>query len=204
VIRARRAHPRGDLISGLVAAQDAEGSQLSDAEVISAVALLLFAGNVTTTDVANGLFALLQNPDQLSVLQSDRSLIGNAVEEILRFDPPVVLADRIATTDFDLDGCLIKAGQWLSAGLSSANRDPSIHADPERFDLRRDPIHHVAFGGGRHLCFGAPLARTETQVAISSLISRFPEIRLADPSATPTCKYAPGFHGLADLYVALS
>jgi cytochrome P450 len=203
-IRARRSNPHDDLISGLVAAQDEDGSQLSDAEAISAVALLLFAGNATTTDlIANGLFALLQNPDQLTALQSDLSLIANAVEEMLRYDPPIAVGDRIATTDFDLDGCPIKSGQWLWLGLSSANRDPAIHTEPDRFDIPRDPIHQVSFGGGKHLCLGAPLARIETQIAISSLVTRFPHIRLADPYA-PSYKYVPGFHGLADLRVVLT
>jgi hypothetical protein len=205
VISARRARPGDDLISGLVGVQDTDGSQLTDAEAISAIALLLFAGNVTTTDlIGNGLFALLNHPDQLTILQSDPTLIVNAVEEMLRLDPPVVTADRIATADIDLDGCSISTGQWLWGGLSSANRDPEVHPDPDRLDIRRDPIHHVAFGGGRHLCLGAPLARMETQIAINSLIARFPGIRLADPTATPNYKYVPGFHGLADLHVLLA
>lgn len=204
-IRARRGNPRDDLISGLVAAQDEDGSQLSDAEAISAVALLMFAGNATTTDlIANGLFALLQNPDQLSALQSDPSLIVNAVEEMLRYDPPVAVGDRIAVTDFDLDGCPIKSGQWLWLALTSANRDPAFHSEPDRFDIQRDPVHQVSFGGGRHLCLGAPLARIETQIAISSLITRFPCISLADHSNPPSYKYVPGFHGLADLHVVLT
>ena len=205
VIRARRALPRDDLISGLVAVQDADGSQLSDSEAVSAIALLLFAGNATTTDlIGNGLLALLQHLDQLAALQSDPSLIVNAVEEMLRYDPPVVTGDRIATTDVDLDGCPITPGQWLWPVLSSANRDPVVHADPDRLDIRRDPIHHVSFGGGTHLCLGAPLARMETQIAIGSLVARFPRIRLADPSAVPRYKYVPGFHGLADLHVVLA
>ena len=204
-IRARRDNPHDDLISGLVAAQDEDGSQLSDAEAISAVALLMFAGNATTTDlIANGLFALLQNPDQLSALQSDPSLIVNAVEEMLRYDPPIAVGDRITVTDFDLDGCPIKSGQWLWLALSSANRDPAFHSEPDRFDIQRDPVHQVSFGGGRHLCLGAPLARIETQIAVSSLITRFPRIRLADPSNPPSYKYVPGFHGLADLRVVLT
>jgi cytochrome P450 len=205
VVGARRAVPRDDLISGLVAVQDSDGSQLSDAEAISAIALLLFAGNVTTTDlIANGLFALLRHRDQLTALQSDPALIVNAVEEMLRYDPPVVTADRIATTDMDLDGCPVTRGQWLWTGLSSANRDPAVHADPDRFDIRREPIQHLSFGGGRHLCLGAPLARMETQIAISSLVARFPRIRLTNPPAEPVYKYVPGFHGLADLQVDIT
>jgi cytochrome P450 len=183
-IRTRRAQPRDDLISGLVAVQDADGSQLSDAETVSAIALLLFAGNATTTDlIANGLLALLQHPDQLAALQGDPALIVNAVEEMLRYDPPVVIGDRIATTDLDLGGCPITAGQWLWPVLSSANRDPAVYPEPDRLEIRRDPIQHVSFGGGKHLCLGAPLARMETQIAIGSLVARFPGISLADPSA---------------------
>jgi len=172
---------------------------------VSAIALLLFAGNVTTPDlIANGLFALLQNSKQLAALQSDPTLIVNAVEEMLRYDPTVVTADRMATPDVDLDGCPITAGQWLWLGLSSANRDPAVHTAPDRFDIRGEPIQHVSFGGGRHLCLGAPLARRETKIAITSLVSRFPLIRLADPSVPPRHKYVPGFHGLADLHVLVA
>ncbi len=213
VIEDRRAHLRDHLISGLVAVQDADGSQLSDSEAIrlsdseaiSAIALLLFAGNATTTDlIANGLLALLQHPEELAMLRSEPTLTANAVEEMLRYDPPVVIGDRIATADIDLDGCPVTAGQWLWPVLSSANRDPAIHDDPDRFDIRQDPIQHLSFGGGRHLCLGAPLARMETQIAIGSLIARFPRIRLADPSASPQYKCVPGFHGLTDLHVILA
>jgi cytochrome P450 len=205
VIRARRIRPRDDLISALTAVQDADGSQLSDTEAVSAIALLLFGGNATTTDlIGNGLLALLTNPDQVAALISNPALIDNAVEEMLRYDPPVAIGDRIATTDTNLDGCPITRGQWVWPVLSSANRDPDVHSNPDHFDIQRDPIRHVSFGGGPHLCLGAPLAREETQIAISSLVARFPQIRLADPSAAPHYKYIPGFHGLAELHVHLA
>jgi cytochrome P450 len=204
-INARRAAPGDDLISALLAVQDADGTQLSDDEAIGAIGLLLQAGNVTTTDlIGNGVLALLQHPEQLDALLADPSLIPDAVEEMLRFDPPVVATDRIATADIDVGGCPISKGQWLWPVLTSANRDPAVHPDPDRFDIKRTDIHHVSFGGGPHLCLGAPLARMETQIAIGSLLARFPKIRLADPTEPPHYKMVPGFRGLAELNVLLS
>ena len=204
-INARREAPGDDLISVLVAAQDTDGAQLSDDEALSSISLLLLAGNITTTDlIGNGVLALLQHPGQLDALRADPSLIANAVEEMLRFDPPVVITDRIATADIVVGGCPIEKGQWLWPVLTSANRDPAVYPDPDRFDIRRADIHHVSFGGGPHLCLGAPLARMEAQIAIDSLVARFPQIRLADPAEPPHFKLVPGFRGLADLNVLLS
>ncbi len=188
-----------------MAAQDADGTQLSDDEAVGAISLLLGAGNITTTDlIGNGVLALLQHPDQLDALLADPSLIANAVEEMLRFDPPVVVTDRIATADIEVGGCPITKGQWLWPALTSANRDPAVHPDPDRFDIQRADVHHLSFGGGPHLCLGAPLARMEAQIAIGSLLARFPKIRLADPTEPPHYKMVPGFRGLAELNVLLS
>jgi cytochrome P450 len=200
----RQASPRDDLITHLAAVRDADGSKLSEAEAVSVIILLLFGGNTTTTHlIGNGILALLQHPDQLAALQFEPTLLTNAVEEILRFDPSITLAERVPTTDLDIDGCRIRPGEWLFLILTSANRDPAAHSDPDRFDIRRDPIHHLSFGGGRHLCLGSALARIETQIAIGSLITRFPDIRLAEPSVEPAYKYVPGFRGLAELSVVL-
>jgi cytochrome P450 len=204
-IEDRRAAPGDDLISALVAVQDADGTQLSDEEAVSSISLLLLAGNITTTDlIGNGVLALLQHPEQLAALLVDPSLITNAVEEMLRFDPPVLATDRIPTADIEVGGCPIAKGEWMWPALASANRDPSVHPDPDRFDIRRTDIHHVSFGGGAHLCLGAPLARMEAQIAIGSLLARFPRIRLADPAAPPQYKAVPGFRGLATLEVLLT
>jgi cytochrome P450 len=204
VIRARRVEPREDLISSLVEVRDANGSTLTDLEAVRAIAELLFGGNATTTDlIGNGILALLRNPDQLTALQADPSLITNAVEEILRYDTSVVMGDRIPMNNINLGGCPIKAGEWVWPVLSSANRDPEAHPDPDRFDIRRDPIHHVSFGGGPHYCLGASLARMETQIAIGSLVRRYPDLRLADPSAEPNYKNVYAFRGLSDLHVTL-
>ncbi len=203
-INARREAPGDDLISALLIVQDADGSQLSDDEAIGAIGLLLQAGNVTTTDlIGNGVLALLQHPEQLDALLADPSLITNAVEEMLRFDPPVVATDRIATADFEVGGCPVTKGQWLWPLLTSANRDPAAHPDPDRFDIQRTDTNHVSFGGGAHLCLGAPLARMEAQIAIGSLLARFPRIRLAEPTEPPRFKSVPGFRGLAELNVLL-
>jgi cytochrome P450 len=204
VIEARRTHPRQDLISALVAAQGADGSSLSDAEAVSVIALLLFGGNTTTTDlIGNGILALLQHPEQLALLQAEPGLLGNTVEEILRYDPSITLAERIPTTSLEVDGSAISQGEWMCLLLSSANRDPAAHTEPEAFDIRRAPINHVSFGGGKHYCLGAALARMETEVAIDSLITRFPNLRLAEPQCEPSRKRVPGFHGLCDLLVRL-
>ena len=205
VIEARRRHPQQDLISALVAAQDADGSRLSDAEAVSVIALLLFGGNTTTTDlIGNGILALLQHPDQLELLRTDPGLIGNAVEEILRYDTSITLAERIPTDPVQIEDSKIDQGEWLCLLLSSANRDPAVHVNPDMFDIRRHPNDHLSFGGGRHYCLGAALARLETQVAIGSLVARFPKLRLAAPQSEPSRKNVPGFHGLRDLRVRLT
>jgi cytochrome P450 len=198
----RRARPRDDLISALAAVRSDDGSGLSDQEAVSAIALLLLAGNVTTTDLlGNGLLALLRHPEQLAALRDDPALVPNAVEEMLRYDPPVVATDRIATRAQQIDGHEVMPGEWIWPVLTSANRDPQLNVDPDRFDVRRASVTHVSFGGGAHLCLGAPLARLEAQVAIAALITRFPNLRLADAQSTPPYKFVPGFRGLAALSV---
>ena len=203
-IKARRVDAREDLISDLVAAQDADGTQLSDDEAVSVIALLLFGGNATTTDlIGNGILALLQHPEQLAALRAHPDLIDNAVEETLRFDPSVTVAERIPMTRHEIDQSVIAEREWLCLLLSSANRDPAVHPDPDTFDIRRDDIQHVAFGGGRHFCIGSALARMEAQIAIGSLVARFPRLRLAEPNAEPSYKSVPGFRGLSALEVLL-
>lgn len=205
-LRRRRIDPGDDLISTLIAVQDADGDQLSDDEAVSAIALLLLAGNITTTTdlIGNGLLALLQHPDQLDALRAAPSLIDNAVEEMLRYDPPVLATDRIAMAEMSIGGCPIRKREWIWPVLSSANRDPAMHPAPDRFDTRRENIHHVSFGKGPHLCVGAPLARMEAQIALGSLIKRFTNIALADPAVPLQFKLVPGFRGLIELPVLLS
>jgi len=202
VIADRRTFPRGDLVSALIAAQD-ESDRLDDAEMIGTCSLLLSAGNVTTTDlIGNGVFALLQHPDQLRLLQQDPSLIANAVEEMLRYDSPVTEAGRIPLEDVAIAGCPISRGATIVPSLAAANHDPAVYPNADRFDITRADTHHHSFGGGPHYCLGAPLARLEAQVAVSALIRRFPGIRLA-AGATPVRRFLPGFHGFLSLSVTV-
>ncbi len=190
----RRAAPGDDLISDMIRAELA-GDRLTEAEMVRQCNLLLVAGNVTTTDlIGNGIKALLEHPDQLALLRDDPGLIRNAVEEILRFDSPVVNSGRIANRDIDVGGCPVHAGESLNVSLAGANRDPDAYPDPDYFDIERADTHHQSFGGGRHLCLGAHLARVEAQEAILGLLRRFDHLQFAPRG------YAwhaiPGFRGL--------
>jgi cytochrome P450 len=202
-IAEHRARPREDLISGLIAAQ--EGSDvLSDYEMTGILILLLIAGNVTTTDlIGNCVLALCQRPDQLRKLQADPSLIGATIEETLRYDSPVLGTSRIPLQDVEVSGCPIPAHDTVVVSIAGANRDPAVTPDPERFDITRPEIRHHAFGGGPHYCLGAPLARLEGQIAIGTLVRRFPHLRL-DPARPPERRLLPAFHGLISLQVLIS
>lgn len=179
VIEERRRAPKDDLLSGLIAAEE-RGDALSADEVIATCMLLLVAGNETTTNlISNGMLALFRNPDQLELLRSNPSLIESAVEELLRYDPPVQGTGRVAKESLEIDGRAVEEGQLVFCLLAAANRDPAQFADPERLDLTRGDNRHVAFGFGIHYCLGAPLARIEAQAAFSTLLRRMPELRQA-------------------------
>ena len=198
-VERRRAHPTDDLIGKMVAAEE-EGEQLTEREIVTMCDLLLVAGNVTTSDlIGNGVRALLENPDQLRLLQQRPSLLPNAIEEMMRYDPPVTQTGRIAPRDVEIGGVPIRQGQSITTDLGAANRDPDVYPDPDRFDVEREDTHHQAFGGGAHLCLGAHLARLEAQEAIGGLIERFPRLRASDRSFT--YKRVPGFRGLAEYWV---
>lgn len=175
----RRTALGNDLISDMIRAE-LEGDRLTETEMVRQCNLLLVAGNVTTTDlIGNGIRTLLEHPDQLALLRDDPGLIRNAVEEILRFESPVVNSGRIANRDIDVGGCPVHAGESLNVSLASANRDPEAYPDPDRFDIQRADTHHQSFGGGRHLCLGAHLARVEAQEAILGLLRRFDRLQMA-------------------------
>jgi pimeloyl-[acyl-carrier protein] synthase len=176
----RRARPADDLLSALVAAEDA-GQKLSEEELHGTVALLLAAGNETTTNlIGNGLLALLRHPAELARLRADPALIERAVEELLRYDSPVQLTGRIAKEDVDFHGTRFRKGQNVILLLGAANRDPEVFAEPDRLDLTRADVDHLSFGHGHHFCLGAQLARLEAQIALGELVRRFPQLRLAD------------------------
>lgn len=200
-IAERRAAPTDDLISGMIAAEEA-GAMFNDEEIVTMCALLLAAGNVTTTDlIGNGMLALLQHPDQMELLREDPSLVKNAVEEMLRFDSPVTETGRIPLEDTMIGGCPVGKGASLLPVLSAANHDPAVYDEPHRFDITRADTHHHSFGGGVHFCLGAPLARLEAQMAVATLVQRFPNLRLADERLER--RLIPGFRGLVRLPVLI-
>lgn len=201
LIAERRAQPCGDLISDM-ARRQGEGAQLSDTELRINLSALLVGGNLTTTDlIGNGVRLLLTHPQELAKLKADPKLAGSTVEEILRFDPPVDSTGRIASADIVVAGCPVSTGQSMSFQLRAANRDPDVFEDPDRFDITRKHRPHMAFGGGEHICIGAPLARLEAQVALVKLFTRFPNLRLADPDVAPVWRRLPFFRGLERLDV---
>ncbi len=176
------------------------GDFFNDDEVRSMVGLLLAAGNVTTTDLlGNGMKNLLPHQDQVQLLRDDPSLIPNAVEEMLRTEGPVTFSGRITVDDREIAGCPMHAGQSITVALGAANYDPRLHKDPHKFDVTREDIDHLAFGGGRRYCLGAPLARLEAQIGVRTLITRFPNLRLAEQELR--WKKVPAFRGLESLVV---
>lgn len=176
-IAERRKQPRDDLISGLIAAED-EGKVLSEDEIMATTMLLLVAGNETTTHlISNATYALLQNRDQWNIIRDDPSVIVSAVEELLRYDGPVTATARVAMEDIEIAGGTIKKGDMAMGILSAANRDPAKFENPNQLDVRRNIPEHLGLGDGIHFCLGAPLARAETQIALGSLIQRFPNLK---------------------------
>ena len=174
----RRTSPRDDVISSLVAAEEA-GDRLGADELLTTVILLLVAGHETTMNlIGNGLLALLRHPDQLSLLRDQPHLMASAVEELLRYDSPVRRVVRTALEDAVVDGQQVRAGGQVMAMLHLANHDPAVFASPDMLDITRDARRHVAFGAGVHYCLGAALARAEAQVALQALIA-LPGLELA-------------------------
>jgi cytochrome P450 len=175
----RRREPREDLLSGLVAAEDA-GDKLTADELFSTIMLLLVAGNETTTNlIGNGLLALLRNREQWELLKSQPELLENAIEELLRYDSPVQNTSRFAMEELEIEGRTIKPFEQIGLILGAANRDPERYADPDTLDITREKIEPLSFGNGIHFCLGAPLARMEGAIAFRALIERYPNMRLA-------------------------
>jgi cytochrome P450 len=179
LIADRRNKPRDDLLSGLVEAEDS-GDKLTENELLSTCVLLLVAGHETTVNlIANGVLALVRHPDQLAKLREDPSLAKSAVEEVLRFDPPVQLSGRLAVDAIELPSTTMEPGSFAITLLGAANRDEDQFPDAAEFDIERTPNAHIAFSLGHHFCLGASLARLEGQIALSSLVQRFRAIELA-------------------------
>lgn len=202
LIAEHKSHPRDDLLSALIAAEES-GDKLTEQELLATCILLLVAGHETTVNlIGNGTLALLRHPDQLALLRSDPSLARSAVEEFLRFDPPVQFTGRVALEDMTLGDVSLKKGQQTIILLASANRDPDVFADPDRLDITRAENRHLAFSHGIHYCVGAPLARLEAEIALGTLVQRFPQMRLLDEA--PGYKENIVLRGLATLPVAFN
>jgi cytochrome P450 len=182
LVAAKRADPGDDLVSALNAAHDG-AAKLDHKELCSTLFQLFVAGHDTTASlIGNGVVALLTHPDQLAALKADMSLVPRAVEEFLRFDAPVPHSTfRYTSAPVEIGGVTIPAGEQVLISLASADRDPARFPDPDSLDVTRSENRHIAFGHGIHLCLGAPLGRMEGEVAFTSLLTRFPELRLAVP-----------------------
>jgi cytochrome P450 len=181
----KRANPADDMLTALIAAEE-DGDVLSEDELIEQVTLLYLAGHETTVNlIGNGVLALATHDEQRRRLRHEPELIGNAVEELLRYDPPVQMSRRITLRDIEIEGRTIEAGAFVALVLASANRDERHWGETaEELDLAREGAHgHLSFGGGPHYCLGAALARLEAQVAIGSLVARFPTLELASEPA---------------------
>jgi cytochrome P450 len=170
LVEERRARPGADLLSALIAAE-AEGDRLSHAELLSTVTLLFVAGFETTMNLlGNGMLALLRNPSEIDRLRADPTLVRTGVEELIRYDGPVHITARIATTDVEIGGRRIREGDQFP--------------DPDRLDVGRTPNRHLGLGGGPHFCLGATLARIESQAAFGAVLRRFPHLELATENPT--------------------
>jgi cytochrome P450 len=179
LIARRRSDPGDDLLTALVHAEE-QGDTLTVDELLGICTLLLVAGHETTVNlIGNGVLALLRHRDQLEQLWADRTLIKSAVEEILRFDPPVQFDGRVALTDIEVGGVTVEQGEQPLLILAAANRDPEHFDDPDTFDITRADNRHLSFGHGLHFCLGAPLARLEGQLALATLVGRLPLMELA-------------------------
>ncbi|MGP4079893.1 cytochrome P450 [Pseudalkalibacillus sp. R45] len=180
LIQKRSTEPQDDLISGLIAVEES-GDVLNEDEMVATCLLLMIAGHETTVNlITNGYYTLLKHPEQLKLLQNDLSLIPNAIEEILRFEPPVLMTSRIVAEDLEFYGKQFKKAEEVMLVLGAANRDPRLYDNPHEFDITRKNIKHLSFASGPHFCLGSPLARLEAQIALEKLVTRFKEPLLSE------------------------
>ncbi|WP_424188383.1 cytochrome P450 [Actinokineospora sp. G85] len=198
LVRQAKAAPGDDLIGALVQ----HGSDFTDDELAGMGNLLLIAGHETTANMLGlGTLALLRHPEQLAALRADPDLIGNAVEELLRWLSIVHAGTvKVVTADTEVNGHPLAKGDLLVVSIPMANRDPAATADPDRLDLSRPDVAHLAFGHGIHHCLGAPLARMELRTAFPALLNRFPNLRLA-PGAEPAFRSFSVVYGVTELPV---
>lgn len=196
--RERRRKPHDDLITAMAQVVDHD-ERLTEDELIGTCVLLLNAGHEATVNVTgNGWWSLYRNPDQLSRLRADATLVPRAIEELMRWDTPLQMFERWVLEDVEICGTEVPKGAELGLLFGSANRDPSVFEGPDALDVARDPNPHVSFGAGLHFCLGAPLARLELDISFSTLLRRLPALRLV---AEPTWKPSYIIRGLRELRV---
>jgi cytochrome P450 PksS len=205
LIELRRQEPRDDLMTALIRAEE-EGDKLTQEEVISMIVLLLIAGFETTVHlISNGVLTLLNHPEERLRLQQNPDLAESAIEEILRYASPVQFSTpRVAEEDVTIGSTTIPRGALAAASLASANHDETRFSAPERFDITRGPNKHLAFGGGPHYCVGAPLARLEGRIALTTLFRRFPDLRLTRTMESLRWKRSLAARGVIELPVTLA
>lgn len=205
LVAEKRANPQEDLTSKLVQIEE-DGDRLSERELLSMIALLIFAGHETTSNlIGNATLALFDHPDQLDRLRADPGLIASAVEEFLRFCGPVISpAPRFALGDVEIGGQLIHQGDMVMVVIGSANHDQLQFSEPEELDIARSLERHIAFGQGIHYCLGAPLARLEGSIAFDTLLRRMPDLHLSVPREQIVWNASMILRGISKLPVAFS
>jgi cytochrome P450 PksS len=198
----RRRDPQDDLVSALIKAEEA-GDKLNEDELLAMVFLLLIAGHETTVNlVGNGTLALLENPNEMSKLRSEPSLVKPAVEELLRYTSPVLMTtERYALENAIVHGVTIPRGEMTLGVIGSANRDETVFDKPNELQITREPNKHLSFGQGIHFCLGAPLARMEAQIAFTTLLQRLPDLRLKNSPHSLRWRPSMILRGLASLPV---
>lgn len=200
LIEARRRAPQDDLVTDMVQLQASGEAKISDDEVRTNLEALLVGGNLTTTDlIGNGIWLLLTHPEQAAALRTNPDLAAQAVEEVLRYEAPVQATSRIVPDERTVAGCPMHKSQPVWMSLAAANRDPEIFDAPQVFDITKKRASHIAFGGGPHICIGAPLARIEARHAFLKLLTRYPNLRLSDQPLI--WRTLPFFRGLEHLLV---
>jgi cytochrome P450 len=202
LIAERQRTPRDDLVSDVVHMPEA---RLTASELRINCVGLVTGGVLTTSDlIGNAIWLLLTHKSAREALHREPKLIVQAIEEVLRFAPPVEGAQRVASRELSFSGCPIGKTQVAVTWIPMANRDPDAFEDPEHFDIAKKRAPHLSFGGGAHICLGAPLARLEAQIAVLKLFQRFPSLRLADPDVPLKWRPTPFFHGLEEMFVETS
>ena len=201
LIAHRRRSPGDDLLSALVGISDG-GDVLTEEELIATCILILVAGHETTTSlISAAVLGLARHPEQLARLHAEPELAANAVEEFLRYDPPVQVTVRFALVEASVGGLPVPAGSLAVLLIGAANRDPALCTEPDRLDIGRPPSHHLAFGQGIHFCLGAPLARLETQTVLRLLVGRSDGLHV---TGEPSWKENTVLRGLHKLPISFS